>query len=161
MNPETQIERLERLGLLKEEDIPELGSPITTWKSAMARAKEGDPSQFALLLTHGHIPKPLTDDVYRLVIDAPWKELPKGGQKTLTDVQKGRVQKLYALGHLIGGRNRTIVLEQLSDFFRVSTRTIQRAIAENGSLRTRAPSAKKRASVAPKGRQRRVKPNSR
>ena len=104
MNQDTQIERLQKLGLLKEENIPELARPVATWKKAMAQARDGDPSQFALLLTHARIPMPLADDVYRLIVEAPWRKgapggtrrTPEGGRKKAAKTASAKTGKRKA-----------------------------------------------------------------
>ena len=136
MNPETQIERLQRLGLLKEENISELTRPVTTWKRVMAQAKEGDPSPFALLLTHARIPMPLADEVYRLIVAAPWRDRSRGRAYRLLEADKNRIQAIFAMERG-SGRPRDVVLDELAHEYGVSRSTIDRAIAENSTPKTR------------------------
>jgi hypothetical protein len=109
-----------------------------TWGTAIRLAYEGDGSKLALALTRGRVPREFADDVYRLILAAPWAPRPSGRSAKLNTVDVIGVQTLYAFEHLGRGRPRDVVLDELARRYQCSRSTIERALARNSTMKRRA-----------------------
>jgi len=142
---------------MTDENAHDLEPAGATWRHAINRAMKGDASQLALLLTHARVPPRLADEIYGLVLSAPWRDRRRGTPPGLSDAEKVAMQAHFVTQHLVSGRPRDEVLAELGRMYRHRAKTpgqdlgrsvIERALAENRALHAKAAGAKGASSKA-------------
>ena len=122
-------------------EVEKLTPEIVAWRRAIRLAVEQhDASLLALHLTRGQVPNELRDDVYRLVVAAPWRDAKPGGGRLrkLNKVDEIGVVNLYTLLSggflLLNGRRqkRQAIVDHLAHKYEVSPQTIERILAASG-----------------------------
>jgi hypothetical protein len=136
---------------MTDENPEDLEPAGATWRHAINRATKGDASQLALLLTHARVPPRLADEIYGLVLAAPWRDRRRGTQPGLSDAEKVAMQAHFVTQHLVSRRPRDEVLAELGRMYRhramnagqdLGRAVIERALAENRALRAKGTGAK-------------------